>query len=47
LTEWTLARLFAVLIGGEGKRDQAALQELTRTEVLAEAWRRRASGLLD
>jgi MOSC domain-containing protein YiiM len=40
--EWTMARLFDVLIGGGFKRDPDGVAELARMPVLAEAWRSRA-----
>ncbi len=43
LPAWSLARLFAVLVGGE--RDQAGARELAGLAVLAEAWRARAAQL--
>ncbi len=46
LVEWTLSRLFAVLIARNPRRDPAELRELATLPVLAEAWRRRASELL-
>lgn len=46
LPEWNLARLFAVLIGGQGKREPGALRELASLSVLAAAWRLRARELL-
>lgn len=39
---WTVARAIALLIGGEGKRDPAALVELSALEVLSQSWRSRA-----
>ena len=45
LPEWTMARLFHVLIGGGHRRDPAALAHLAALPVLAEAWRQRARDL--
>lgn len=46
LPEWSLTRLFAVLISGRSARDSAALRELAELPVLAGAWRERALRLL-
>lgn len=46
LSDWTLARLFSVLIAKNPRRDPAELRELAMLPVLAEAWRRRARELL-
>jgi MOSC domain-containing protein YiiM len=43
--QWTLARIFDLPIGGGFKRDPAAVAELARMPVLAEAWRGRAEKL--
>lgn len=40
--EWNIARVFALLIGGEGARDLAAVRALAGMNVLADAWRDRA-----
>ena len=45
LPEWTMARLFHVLIGGGHKQDPAALTHLANLPVLAEDWHRRAREL--
>ncbi len=45
LPAWSLARLFAVLIGGRSHEPEA-LRELVALPVLAEAWRERADRLL-
>ena len=45
LPEWTVERVFRLLIGGGYKKDPAAVRELAAMEVLAEAWRSRASNL--
>lgn len=47
LPEWSMARLFAVLIGGKSGRSPAALRQLAALPMLAEAWRRRAAELLN
>lgn len=45
--QWSVARLFSLLIGGKAKEDMAAVRELAAMDVLAEAWRHRARQLLD
>lgn len=42
---WTVARTFDLLIAGGHRRDPAAVAELARMKVLAEAWRSRAEKL--
>ena len=44
--EWSVARMFGLLIGGGGKKEPAALRELAGLEVLAAPWRRRAVDML-
>lgn len=46
LPEWSVARVFGLLIGGEGKRDPAALRALAGLEVLAQSWQERVQDLL-
>lgn len=46
LPEWSVERVFALLIGGAGKREPAALRALAEMEVLAATWRGRAGKLL-
>lgn len=46
LPEWSVARLFHLLIGGGAKGDMAAVQALAQMPVLAEAWRERARKLV-
>lgn len=46
LPDWSVARTFALLIGGQGKQDPAALRALAAMPLLAEPWRRRAADLL-
>jgi len=46
LPDWSVARVFGLLIGGAGKREPAALRELAEMDVLAETWRVRAGKLL-
>lgn len=46
MPEWTVERVFGLLIGGGGKREPAALRELTGMDVLATTWRTRAEKLL-
>ena len=38
--------MFGLLIGGDGKREPAALHDLATLEVLAAPWRNRAQSLL-
>jgi MOSC domain-containing protein YiiM len=46
LPDWTIARLFDVLVAGGHKREAAALPMLAALPVLAEAWRARARSLI-
>lgn len=46
LPTWSVARTFALLIGGKSKSDPAALRALAAMPLLAEPWRRRATDLL-
>ncbi|SKB29267.1 MOSC domain-containing protein [Sphingopyxis flava] len=46
LPNWTVARVFALLIGGAGKREPDALRTLAEMEALAASWRARAKKLL-
>ena len=46
MPEWTVERVFGLLIGGEGKREPAALRELSAMDALATTWRTRAQKLL-
>ncbi|MGH6651245.1 MAG: MOSC domain-containing protein [Sphingopyxis sp.] len=46
LPEWNVERVFALLIGGDGKREPAALRALASMDVLAANWRVRAEKLL-
>jgi MOSC domain-containing protein YiiM len=43
--DWTMARLYDVLIGGGFRRDPDGVAALARMPVLAEAWRSRAESL--
>ena len=45
--QWDVARMFGLLIGGDGRDDPAALRALAGMDVLAAPWRRRAAMLLD
>ncbi len=47
LPEWTVRRLFALVIGGEGKGETAIFRDLARTPQLAESWKTRARKLAD
>ncbi|WP_145200828.1 MOSC domain-containing protein [Sphingobium sp. B2] len=42
LPDWSVARVFELLIGGGHKKDPSAVLTLANTPVLAEAWRERA-----
>ena len=44
--EWDVARVFGLLIGGDGASDPAALKLLAGLEVLAPAWRSKAQSQL-
>lgn len=44
--DWTVARVFSLLIAGDHRRDPAAVRALSRLDVLAEVWRSRAEALL-
>lgn len=46
LPGWSVERVFALLIGGGGKREPEALRLLAAMEVLATTWRARAEKLL-
>lgn len=43
--EWSVARVFGLLIAGDHKREPATLAELARVAVLAEPWQRRLAAL--
>lgn len=43
--EWTVARLFGLVIGGAHRGETAALSELAGMSVLADGWRARAASL--
>lgn len=45
LPDWSVRRVFALLIGGEGKDDPEALRVLEQCDALAENWRKRAAKL--
>ena len=44
--DWTIARVIALLIAGEGKKDQAVVRALAALDVLANNWRLRAAKLV-
>lgn len=46
LPDWTVKRVFGLLIAGDHKRDPAALRELTAMELLFKGWRVRAAKLM-
>lgn len=43
--EWSVARVFGLLIGGGHKGEKAALRELAGLRELADGWRSRAQKL--
>lgn len=45
--EWSVERIFRLLIGGEARSDKAAVRELAAMPVLAAAWRGRAAKLAE
>ncbi|KTE40718.1 MULTISPECIES: MOSC domain-containing protein [unclassified Sphingopyxis] len=45
LPEWSVERVFGLLIGGAGKREPAALRDLAKMDALAATWRVRAEKL--
>ena len=45
LPQWSVDRMFHLLIGGAGKAEPAALRDLAKLEVLAAPWRKRAGDL--
>jgi MOSC domain-containing protein YiiM len=46
LPDWTVRRVFALLIGGDHRRDPAALRDLADMEPLFPGWRARAGELM-
>jgi len=46
LPEWSVERVFGLLIGGAGKHEPAALRDLANMDALAATWRVRAEKLL-
>ncbi|MEK6542227.1 MAG: MOSC domain-containing protein [Pseudomonadota bacterium] len=44
--DWPVARVFALLIGGQAKASPSALHDLQRVPVLAQSWKRRLEKLL-
>jgi MOSC domain-containing protein YiiM len=47
LPEWTVARVFGLLIAGDHKSDQPALNHVAAMDVLFSGWRQRARDLID
>lgn len=45
LPEWTVSRVFSLLVAGEAKHDPAALKELAAMEPLFSGWRQRAADM--
>ncbi len=46
LPEWSVARCFALLIGGGHKAEPAAVRALANEPLLSPTWRQRAAGLI-
>lgn len=46
LPDWSVARVFGLLIAGDHKRDPGALRELVDMELLFSGWRQRAAELI-
>ena len=46
LPDWSVERVFHLLVGGGGKREPAALRDLAAMNALATTWRVRAEKLL-
>ncbi|WP_328804949.1 MOSC domain-containing protein [Parasphingopyxis marina] len=46
LPQWDVRRVFGLLIGGEGKDELSAVEQLAELTVLAEEWRAKARRLL-
>jgi MOSC domain-containing protein YiiM len=44
--QWTIARVFGLLVAGEHKKDRAGLTALGEVKALAEPWRKRRASLL-
>ncbi|MGJ8537171.1 MAG: 3-alpha domain-containing protein, partial [Parasphingopyxis sp.] len=44
--QWTVARVFSLLIKGEGKSEPEALEQLAELEPLSGVWRAKAAALL-
>lgn len=44
--QWTVARVFSLLIKGQGKSEPEALEQLAELEPLSRVWRARAAALL-
>ncbi len=47
MPDWSVARVIGLLLGKDGKNDPAAIRALGGMDVLAEAWRVKAMGMLD
>lgn len=47
LPAWDIARVFGLIIGGDGADDPAALRLLAGMDVLAASWRKRAAMMAD
>ncbi len=46
LPDWSVSRVFGILIAGDHKADKAALPELAKMELLFSGWRERAAELM-
>jgi MOSC domain-containing protein YiiM len=46
LPDWTVKRVFGLLVAGDHKRDPAALKALAAMELLETGWRARAKELI-
>jgi MOSC domain-containing protein YiiM len=46
LPQWPVDHIFRLLIGGKGKSEVQAVRTLAETEILAQAWRKRAQEIL-
>jgi MOSC domain-containing protein YiiM len=44
--DWSVARAFGLLVGGDHKRDRASLEQLGDVTTLAEPWKKRRAALL-
>ena len=47
LPDWSVKRVFGLIIGGDHKSDPAALSALRDMDLLFEGWRQRAAELME